>query len=106
MPLIDTSPGGFFTLANTAFYLFVAVEVAMLLSGSMVAVALMLALMVVLSVLLIRFMNQLLGSDEPESIRPPVRRVSEPDVTPVAVSAPASAPARHAPAPRVTAPVA
>jgi hypothetical protein len=64
MKLIDRSPGGFYALANAALFAVVLAEVLMLRSGSVVALVAMLAVIVVIAALLVRWMMQLMGPED------------------------------------------
>jgi hypothetical protein len=79
MSLVDTSPGGFIAVANCVLYATVGVECWMLTTGSLVAMAGMLALIITLSALLCRWAMRLMGPEDAADFTPrPEPRVAEP----------------------------
>jgi hypothetical protein len=97
MSLIDQSPGGFFAVVNLVVYGFIALEVVMILTGSMTGVALVLALVVATALMILRFMEHLLSDQTGEGVPPRAQSSSTGITTPA--SRPTSTPRVTIPAP-------
>ena len=63
MSIIDRSPGGFIIIANTVLYSTVLAEIGMLMSGSLVVMVAVMALIVALAGGLCAFIMRLMGSE-------------------------------------------
>jgi hypothetical protein len=90
MSLLDTSPGGFITVANCVLYGTVGVECWMLTTGSLVAMAATMALIITIATLLCRWMLRLMGPDD-HSLDYEPQPIRAPQPAPVAVPRPAVA---------------
>ena len=64
MSLLDKTPGGFITVANTVLYGTVLAETWMLTTDSLVAMTAVMGLIIAVSGLLVRWMGNLMGSEE------------------------------------------
>jgi hypothetical protein len=64
MSLLDRSPGGFIAVANTILYAVVLLEIWMLTTASIAAMALTIAVIVVIAGLLCRWMLHLMGPED------------------------------------------
>jgi len=94
MRLIDDSPGAFITMCFVVLYVTVAVEAAMLVSGSLALMWLFFVCVIAIAAGLVTWMLHLLDDGAPVT---PVAAVAEPErepAAPVQEAAPAPAPAR------------
>jgi hypothetical protein len=83
MSLLDRSPGGFVAVANTILYAVVLLEIWMLTTASIAAMAFTLAVIVVIAALLCRWMLRLMGpEDHALDYAPQPVRAARPVATP------------------------
>jgi hypothetical protein len=96
MSFLDRSPGAFIAAVNAILYATVLTEVWMLTTGSLAAMGLVMALIIVMAGLLCRYVMDLMGSEDDLS-------GEEPAVAAAPVAPAAAAPARRPAAPAATA---
>jgi hypothetical protein len=98
MTFIDRFPGGTIAVANTLLYSVILLEIWMLTTASLVAMAAVMTIIIVMAALLCRFIMAMMGNEEYIAGDEPVAIVPAPAPAPAQVPAPAAvAPRRGAP---------